>query len=209
MTDNNTYLPDGVFSSESRRSFLKKSAIATASVSAASSGAVSAQDGGGDIGEGPWKALIFQNDFHPNARFTIISKIIDWNPNYAGIDDSWFSNYNTRMIRWLNTGEHAQLFVANNAEVGQYDGDLGFITDDQEQNQPQVYEVSPEWSLFEDDPRLATINFGPVEEQTEDQILGTDGWWQDQQGTGTTGGNMTTGGNNTTTGGNNTTTGGN
>lgn len=108
------------------------------------------------------------------------------------------------MIRWLNTGEHVQLFVANDAEVGQYDENFGFVVDDEDRNQPQVYEVSPEWSLFEDDPRLATINFGPAEEETEDQILETDRWWEEYRGAAVTdgnGGNVTTGGNNTTPGG--------
>ncbi|ADB61973.1 hypothetical protein Htur_3108 [Haloterrigena turkmenica DSM 5511] len=204
MTDNDTRLPDRLVSDESRRSFLKKSAITTVGVSAAASGVASAQDGDGDIGEGPWKALIFQNNFHPEARFTFVSGVIEWNPNYGGIDDSWFTDYNTRMIRWLNTGEHVQLFVANDAEVGQYDENFGFVVDDEDRNQPQVYEVSPEWSLFEDDPRLATINFGPAEEETEDQILETDRWWEEYRGAAVTdgnGGNVTTGGNNTTPGG--------
>lgn len=84
MTDNDTRLPDRLVSDESRRSFLKKSAITTVGVSAAASGVASAQDGDGDIGEGPWKALIFQNNFHPEARFTFVSGVIEWNPNYGG-----------------------------------------------------------------------------------------------------------------------------
>ena len=168
-------------------------------MSGAASGVASAQDDDGDgiIDEGPWKALIFQNNFQPEARFTFVSGVVEWTPNYGGIDDSWFSNYNTRMIRWLNTGEHVQLFVAQAAEIGQYDDNLGVVVDDEDQTQPQVYEVSPEWSPFEDDPKLATINFSPVEEETEDRLLETDDWWQDRRdavGTDGNGGNATTGG---------------
>ncbi|NUB89431.1 twin-arginine translocation signal domain-containing protein [Haloterrigena sp. SYSU A558-1] len=205
MTGNDTRPFERLAGDESRRSFLKKSAIATVGLSAAASGVASAQDGPGDgaIGEGPWKALIFQNNLYPEARFTFVSGVVEWNPSYGGIDDSWFTDYNTRMIRWLNTGEHVQLFVADDAEVGQYDENLGFVVDDEEREQPQVYEVSPEWSLFEDDPKLATINFGPAEEETEDQLLEADGWWADEQDAVVTDrgeGNATSGGNTTTSG---------
>lgn len=194
MTNPDTHMSERTVSDESRRSFLKKSAVATVGASAAASGVASAQDDGAN--EGPWKALVFQTNFYPEARFTFISDVLEWNPNYGGIDDSWFSDYNMRMIRWLNTGEHRQIFVADDADVGQFDDDLGFVVDDQDQDQPQVYEVSPEASVFEDDPKLATIEFSPVEEEAEDQLLASDDWWQDQQDGGVTGGN----GGNTTDG---------
>ena len=115
----------------------------------------------------------------PGGAVSIVSGVLDWTPSYGGIDDAWFSDYNTMMIKWLNTGEHVQLFVADDAEIGQYDQNLGFVPDDQDQDQPQVYGVSPEWSIFEDDPRLSAITFSPTDEETEEQVLGADDWWQD------------------------------
>ncbi|WP_247002922.1 hypothetical protein [Halosolutus gelatinilyticus] len=208
MTDNNERLIDRLASTESRRSFLEKSAIATVGVSAAS-GVASAQDDdddddiGEDLGAGTRKASIFQNDFRPEARFSFVSGVIDWNPNYGGIDGSWFTDYNTRTIRWFNTGEHVQLFVASDAELGRYDDDLGFVVDDDDRNRPQVYEMSPEWTLFEGDPKLVTVEFGPVEEEIENQLLEADTWWTDQRdaaATGGNGGNVTTDSTNTTRG---------
>lgn len=197
MTDNDTALPVPLDTGESRRSFLKKSAVVTTGASIAASGVASAQDnGGGAVEAGPWQALIFQNNFHPEARFSFVSDVIEWTPNYGGIDDSWFTDYNTRMIRWHNTGEHVQLFVAGDADVGEYDPDLGFVVDDDDADQPQVYEVSPDWSIFEDYQKLASIDFSPVDEETEDQLLESDDWWEDQTDGSATNGNG--GGGNTT-----------
>ncbi|WP_408957460.1 twin-arginine translocation signal domain-containing protein [Natrinema sp. 74] len=179
MTKSDKNLLHRITDAESRRSFLKKSAVTTVGASVAASGVANAQNDGGGSNQGPWKALMFQHSLYPEARFTIISDVLEWSPNYGGIDDSWFSGYNTRMIRWLNTGEHNQIFIANDAQLGQYDSNLGFVPDDQDQNQPQVYELSPEWSLFEDDPNLATINFSPTDEEAENQILESDNWWQE------------------------------
>lgn len=197
MTDRDPSLPVPLDSGESRRSFLKKSAVVTTGASVAASGVASAQDDGGVVEAGPWQALIFQNDFHPEARFSFVSDVVEWTPNYGVIDDSWFTDYNTRMIRWHNTGEHVQLFVAQDAGIGEYETDLGFVPDDDDPDQPQVYEVSPDWSIFEDYQSLAAIDFSPVDEETEDQILESDGWWEDQMDGSTTNGNAS-GGNNTT-----------
>lgn len=181
MTDETTGLPVPLGSGESRRSFLKKGAVATAGASVAASGVASAQDdGGGAVEEGPWQALIFQNNFHPEARFSIVSDVIEWTPNYGGIEDSWFTDYNTRMIRWHNTGEHVQLFVADDADVGTYDPEWGFVADDEDPDRPVVYEVSPDWSIFEDYQNLASIDFSPVENEVEDQLLQSDDWWEEQ-----------------------------
>lgn len=201
MTDSTKRRPERIVADESRRTFLKKSVVATAGASAAASGVASAQDYDeerpGPL-EGAWEALIFQNNFHPEARFAIVSDTIDWSPNYGGIDDSWFTGYNTRMIRWLNTGEHVQLFVADEADIGQYDVSLGYVPNLKDgSDRPLVYEVSPEWSPFDDDPRLTTINFSPVEAEIETQLLEGDDWWRNQQETipddESTGGNATDG----------------
>lgn len=203
MTDEKLSIVDA--GESTRRSFLKKSAAATMGAGLVGSGlgTVAAQDG--DVGEG-WKALIFTNNFHPQARFTFVSGVTEWVPNYGDVQDSWFSNYNTRMIRWLNTGEVVPLFVAQDANVGEYDEDLGFVPDaDDDPNQPQLYEVNQEWTPFGDNPRLVTLNVSPVSEEDEDSILEDEDWWQDagaEAGTNTTTANETTAGTNTTEGGN-------
>lgn len=168
---------------ETRRSFLKKSAAATVAASAVGSGVGAAQVG--DLDD-EWKALIFADNFHPEARFTFVSGVVEWTPNYGDVSDSWFTDYDTRMIRWLNTDETVPLFVAQGANVGEYDDDLGFVTDADDQNQPQLFEMNREWTPFGDNPRLVTVNAGPVDEETEDRILENDDWWQTDGGDGTT-----------------------
>jgi len=183
MTDNDPSLLERI-TDESRRSFLKKSAVATAGVGAAATGTASAQDGDDDIGanwfENEWKGLVFPQSFYPEARFTFVSGVVEWTPNYGDVQDSWFSDYNTRMIRWLNSGEQDQLFVAEDANIGEYDEELGFIPDQDgdDSDQPQVFEIRPEWAPFGDNQDLITVNFSPAEEETENQILDADDWWQ-------------------------------
>ncbi|USZ69583.1 twin-arginine translocation signal domain-containing protein [Halorussus salilacus] len=169
---------------ETRRSFLKKSAVATVGASALGTGVGAAQDL--DLDDN-WKALIFVDNFHPQARFTFVSDVVEWTPNYGDVNDSWFSDYNTRMIRWLNTDETVPLFVAEDAEIGEYDGDLGFVTDaDDDSDQPQLFEMEREWTPFGDNPRLTEVEASPVPEDEEDQILENEDWWQTGGGDGTT-----------------------
>ena len=190
--DNNTL--DRLLGGETRRSFMKKSAVATVGASAVGSGVGAAQDDGG-LTEG-WKALISGDNFHPEGRFTFVSGVVEWTPTYGDVQDSWFSDYNTRMIRWLNTNQTVPMFVAQSANVGEYDEDLGFVTDvDDEQNQPQLFEMNQEWTPFGDNPQLITVNASPVPEEEEDEILQNEDWWQTGGGNGTT----TAGGGNTTT----------
>ncbi|NUB92748.1 hypothetical protein HTZ84_03265 [Haloterrigena sp. SYSU A558-1] len=187
MTHSNEHRPERTVSDESRRTFLEKGVVVTAVASAAASGVTSAQEDDEErpgVLEGAWEGLIFQNDFHPEARFAIVSDTLDWSPNYGGIDDSWFTGYNTRTIRWLNTGEHVQLFVADEADIGQYDVSLGYVPNQEEgSDRPLVFEVSPEWSPFDNDPRLTAINFSPVEEEIETRLLEGDDWWRNQEET--------------------------
>lgn len=174
-----------VLGGESRRSFLKKSTVASVAVGTGvlGSGVGSAQDF--DLDD-EWKALIFADSFHPEARFTFVSGVVEWTPNYGDVRDSWFSDFNTYQIRWLNTDEVVPLFVAEAAEIGEYDQELGFITDAEDDgNQPQLFEMEREWTPFGDNPRLVEVDAGPVNEDVEDQILENEDWWQ-------TGGNQTT-----------------
>ncbi|MDS0474052.1 twin-arginine translocation signal domain-containing protein [Natrinema sp. 1APR25-10V2] len=162
---------------DSRRSFLKKGALASGALVLGASGTATAQDGG-ILDEG-WKALIHISNFHPNAQFTFVSGVVEWVPNYGDVNDSWFSDYNTYQIRWLNSGEVVPLFVAHDANIGEYDENLGFIPDaDDDQNQPQVFEMNREWTPFSDNQEFITVNASPVGEDEEDNILENDDWWQ-------------------------------
>lgn len=178
---------------DSRRSFLKKGAVATGALALGSSGAATAQrvqtDDSLDDG---WKALIFISNYHPQARFTFVSGVVNWVPNYGDVRDSFFSDYNTYQIRWLNTDEVVPLFVAEDAPVSDsdYDEDLGFITDaEDDPNQPNVYEMDREYAPFGDNERLIEVEASAVGDDEEDAILETEDWWQvtDDNGGGTNG----------------------
>ncbi|WP_135536847.1 twin-arginine translocation signal domain-containing protein [Halostella pelagica] len=175
MTNDN--LLERIVDDETRRSFMKKSAVATAGAGLAASGTVSAQEGSGGLDDN-WKALIQASNFHPEAKFAIVSDVVNWTPNYGDIQDSFFSEYNTRMIRWQNTGEVVPLWAAHEANLGSFDGNRGFVTDaDDDQNQPQLFEMNKEWTPFGDNPELITVQVSPVNEEEEDGILDVDDWW--------------------------------
>lgn len=164
-----------------RRSFMKTGATGVAGAVLATTGvgtAVAQDDGILDEG---WKALIFADNFHPEARFTFVSGVVEWTPNYGDVQDSWFTDYDTYQIRWLNTDEVVPLFVAQDVNIGEYDEDLGFIpdVDGDDQNQPQLFEMNEEWTPFSDNQRLITVNVSPVPEDEENQILENEDWWQD------------------------------
>ncbi|WP_176548074.1 hypothetical protein [Natrinema sp. CBA1119] len=195
-------LPTTDSEESTRRTFMKQGATATAGLAlvGAGAGTATAQDGG-ILDEG-WEALIFANNFHPEARFTFVSGVVEWTPNYGDVRDSWFSEYNTYQIRWLNTGEVVSLFVSEDAEIGQYNENLGYIPEPEEgQNRPQVFEVNQEWTPFSDNQQLITINVNPADDEVAESILENDDWWQPMENNG--GGDTTTnggGGNNTTAG---------
>lgn len=177
---------------ETRRSFMKKGTVATVGVGAMASGAASAQEGQRDetdrVADGlekqeeGWKALIFVDGFHSAGQFTIVSDVVDWVPNYGEIDGSWFSDYNTRQIRWQNTGEVVPLFVAQDAPVGQFDEEIGFVTDPNDAHRPQLYEMNKEWAPFSDSSRLLTVNVNPVSEDEADDALRNEDWWATDEG---------------------------
>lgn len=177
MTDENETLLNRI--ADSRREFMKKGALATGALALGASGTGAAQqDDDGALDEG-WEALIFIDNFHPNARFTFVSGVVEWVPNYGDVRDTFFTDYNTYHIRWLNTDEVVPLFVAEDAPIGEYDSDLGFIPDeDDDPNQPQLYQMNREYAPFGDNERLIEINANPVGEDEEDQILDTEDWWQ-------------------------------
>lgn len=181
-------------SDQSRRSFMKKGAAASGAVALglASSGSAAAQqgtettqggtaDGDGELTDEEYKALIFENDFQPAARFTFVSGVIEWTPNWADVRDSAWSEYNTFQIRWLHNGKVDTLFVTQDATeaLTEYDQELGFIPDDDDVEQPSVWEMSREWAPFGDNERLQEVDFSQVNEEEEDEILQDYDWWDE------------------------------
>ncbi|WP_101296861.1 twin-arginine translocation signal domain-containing protein [Halegenticoccus soli] len=166
-----------------RRDVLKTGAAAAAGIGLASAGTATAQDGDDDIiEEQGGKALIFTNQFRPGARFVITSRVLDWVPNVPDVQDSVWSNYNTRNIRYLNTNEIVPFFIAQDAEIPPYKQQFGYVVDDEGDfrngtQQPEVYEMNRQWEPFGDNPNLFTVQFSPVNEDEEDDVLEDDDWW--------------------------------
>jgi len=92
------------------------------------------------------------------------------------------------MRRYLNTGQRAQFFMAEEAEVPEFDQEAGYVVDaegdttEQGTPQPEVFRMHQEWAPF-GASRLATVNFTPVGEDEEDALLETEDWWIDGDGT--------------------------
>ncbi|WP_436906611.1 hypothetical protein [Halosimplex marinum] len=185
---------------ESRRSVMKKSALAAAGTAAASGAGVAAaqdDDDDGDDAEAAesQKAILFTDSVRPRSDFVVTSPVIRWNPNVEEVRDNVWSDYNTRMIRYLGTGERATIFVAEEAELPEYDEEAGYVIDDAGDTaddgtvQPEVFTVQPEFTLFDTDGWLTTINFTAVGEDEEDDLLDNEDWWLDDEdddnGTGT------------------------
>ncbi|WP_231188236.1 twin-arginine translocation signal domain-containing protein [Haladaptatus sp. DYF46] len=187
-----------------RRTFLKTSALASVgtALTAVGSGVAGAETGADNamaLQEGE-KGLVFQNSFRPGARFVFTSDVVQWTPNVPEVQDNVWTNYQTRMIRYLNTNEQVPFFVAKAANIGQFDSNLGFVTDQQDPQQPNVYEMDQEFTVFDDSSFLVTVNFSTIPENEETNILENDDWWQLQQGGDGDGGTQTTGGGGNQTG---------
>ncbi|QLH84231.1 hypothetical protein [Halosimplex pelagicum] len=194
MTDD-TILPFDT-PEESRRSVMKKSALAAAGTAAASGAGVAAaqDDDGDDAGvQDSQKALLFTDSVRPRADFVVTSPVVEWVPHVEEVRDNVWSDYNTRMIRYLGTGERATIFVAEEAELPEYDEEAGYVIDDAGDTaddgtvQPEVFTIDPEFTLFDTDGWLTTINFSPVGEDEEDDLLDNEDWWlaDDEGDTGT------------------------
>lgn len=204
---------DGMFGSDSRRSFVKKSAVTASALALGATGSAAAQDeaAGGetetganpfDNGEGGGEAIVQVSSFHPDAQFTFVSGVIDWTPDVPAVSDDVWDSYNTYQIRWLNTNQIVPIWVEQDATLGEYDEGLGYVPDDQDPTQPQLYEMDQEWELFDEGNDLVEVTFSTVPEEEEDQILENDDWWQDDDvGSGTpTGTGTPTSGTETPTG---------
>jgi uncharacterized protein YxjI len=138
MTDN--AIPH---SSDTRRTFLKKSALTSGALmlGLSSAGTAAAQNGGGE-------GLMYTNEFNGEALFRVISPVLEQNPEVDTDDDIFDEEYNSRKIMYLNTDEQVYLFPTQDAEI-------------QEGN---VYQLSDSFSLFEDSGELMEVEFDSATE---------------------------------------------
>ena len=175
MTENDQRL----LGSESRRSFVKKGALASGGLTFGLSGTGAAQDGGngsdgnggggngggnggdgGSVAEGG-KALMFNDEFRPGAQFRVVSPVVEQQPDVSGVNqgDIW-SDYNTRIIEFVNTNERVTLFPAHDAEI----------------EQGQTYTLQDNFSLFADDTNdegIVSVSFEPV---GQNEAVADDDW---------------------------------
>ena len=201
--------------SPSRRSMLKKSALATVGtgILGSSMGSAAAQEGGnggGQNGDGDndpfdedlfvanesMKGLIFKDQWEPNNLFTIASPVLEFNPDVPEVNDNIWSGYNSRMIRILGTNETVLFFPANDAALGPYDDNFGYVVDDDfvndnnelvvdgaplgdeggvddqelQQLRPTVYAWNREQNLFGDADNLLTVEFSPIPDDQEQAV---------------------------------------
>ncbi|WP_436928545.1 hypothetical protein [Halosimplex halobium] len=75
-------------------------------------------DGDGAVAGGRGKALMFADAFRAGAQFRVTSPVIEQQPEVEGVEDgSVWSDYNTRVVEYVNTEEDVLLFPAHDAEV--------------------------------------------------------------------------------------------
>ncbi|WP_136716316.1 hypothetical protein [Halorientalis salina] len=188
MTEDNDLL-ESFMDGSTRRSVLKTGTLATAGLALGTGTATAQEDDGdgGGLGEEYDKALMFADQFNPNSKFVISSPVLQWNPNVQEVREAAWSEYNTRMIRYLNTGQRATFFQAEAAEVPEFDQEAGYVVDaegdtsEQGTPQPEVFDMHQEWAPF-GASRLVTVNFTPVGEDEEDALLEQEDWWTQDGG---------------------------
>lgn len=171
-----------------RRTFLKKGSLATAGtgmvLSATGLGAAQEQEEDDDdvfVNEEESTCIMFQNDFRPESQFVITSPVLDWSPDVPQNLGSTFEEYNTRMIRYRNTGDNVLFFQSQDATVPDFDQEVGYVVDNDETfdenefTQPEVFSLWNEASFYEGTTRLVTAKFSPVEEDVENGIWEEEG----------------------------------
>ncbi|WP_135365282.1 hypothetical protein [Halosimplex halophilum] len=73
-----------------------------------------AVEGGGNGG----KALMFADAFRGGAQFRVTSPVIEQQPEVEGVEDgAVWSDYNTRVVEYVNTEEDVLFFPAHDAEI--------------------------------------------------------------------------------------------
>lgn len=206
MNDNDT---TESFVSDSRRSILKAGALAAASlgVGGAATGTTTAQEDGdvGVIGDDDATGseelfveneastgAIYRQAWIPSGMFTIASPVIDFTPEAPGISDNFFDSYNTRIARYVGTNQNFLFFPQDNATIGPYEEELGYVVDDDfvegdqvvvdgtpidELSEEQMRQIRPTiWifsrnnQFFSGDSYVLSVDFSPIPENQEEQI---------------------------------------
>lgn len=136
---------------------MKKGALASGGLALGVTGigSAAAQDGDGVNYDAEYKALMYNWDFRPRARFRVVSDVLRYNPREEGVTEgSYWSEYNTRLIKYENTNEQVLFFPAHDAEV----------------QKGQLYSLGREFSLFADDvddSGVMSASFSPVREDDQ------------------------------------------
>ena len=202
MSDRGNFIREAL-GETSRRSALKKGGLLalTGGVLGASSGTAAAQADDGDefdedlfVENQEMEGLIFRDQWEPNNLFTIASPVLDFEPDVNEVEDNVWSNYNSRMIRILGTDEHVLFFPENDAALGPFDDNFGYIVDDDFVNEstgeiivdgdpidddggvddselrqlrPTIYAWNRESTIFGDSDNLLSVKFSPIPENKE------------------------------------------
>lgn len=171
-----------IVSDESRRSLLKKGALATAGAGlVGTADAVAAgEDGAGDDGPdgdggGSGEALVHVSQARPASRFVVTSPVLDWQPSVPGIPDDVWAAYDARVVRYLNTGERVLCWQASEATLPPYDLQAGHVVDAGDATgdgrpRPAVFRFDAEPSRFRDAAYLA-VEFVRVAGPAADDAL--------------------------------------
>jgi hypothetical protein len=109
-------------STHTRRAALRTAALAAGGTVLGLLGADGAAGApGGDAAS--FTARLYANDFHPNARVRVVSKPLEYVPTTevqsgeAFISDMYWRGYETRVLRYANTGERVLFFPPTDAPV--------------------------------------------------------------------------------------------
>lgn len=175
---------------DSRRTFMKKSALASAAAGLGVSGVDATARGTDDddddqiVNDTTYRALMFVDQFQPGAKFVIVSPVVDWTPDVPEVRDNIPADYNTRVVRYLNVDLFRILYMPHDAEIPPYAPEFGYVVDDRNSSPngrpaPQVYQLHRESGLVEGtDQLMRDVTFSPLEEDVEEKVLDNEDWWQ-------------------------------
>ena len=194
MTEDDSHHTEQQYGSdESRRSFMKKGAVASgaAALGLSGVGTAAAQDEGAEDDSDDFinaeaesiSAAMFSTAFRPGGRFIITSPVIDWTPDVQQNIAGQFEKFNTRVIQYVDTNEQVLFFQAQDAEVPNYNEDAGYVVDNDEEwgigdeVQPEVYAFGYDQEVFggQNQQGLISVTARPLEEDEEEGIFGGDG----------------------------------
>ena len=179
---------------DTRRSFLKKGALATAGTVAGAGSAAgqetagqetssqetTAQEGSDNgtifVDDEMFQGLMYSDQIRPLSNFYITSPVLNYTPNVPERLGGPVTEYNMRIITYVATAERVQLFVPNDASFPEYSDYFGYIVDDEGQypedewHPPEVYTFTGEFQPYKDTDKLAQVKFAPLEQSAEEAL---------------------------------------